>query len=395
MTRVKSKGAKATAKAKPANAAAKAKPAKAAAKAMPAAKAEPAAKAKVAAKATAKATAKAKPAKATAEAKPAAKTKASAETSRTLPPTVSQSAETPRTRASTASDLGSQTRRTRAPTVSERTETPRTRAPTLRSGIVADAVTKPQSLTETLRDAPLANRPRTRGETLVFDRGARAARPRSQTLPFDRSARPARPRSEILRDAPTTVSAHAEVIGVRRDDLGDPARAAELAALEGRIEQLADPDMLVALASQVDTIGMQLAFEISRDGHDAAQVAPLKPVLMRVPAIYGRALVRAAEKFDDLGSPKRAAYVLFEALRKAFDADVIGSVSAALAFILEAHGQGSAAQRLRDLVATREDQRAAGTDRKEVRAQFIAALEQLRDRGVDWAALADDSSPLD
>jgi hypothetical protein len=116
---------------------------------------------------------------------------------------------------------------------------------------------------------------------------------------------------------------------------------------------------------------------------------------MRVPMIYGRALVRAAEKFDDLGSPKRAAYVLFEALRKAFDPEVIASVASALSFILDAHGQGTAAQRLSDLVAIREEQRAAGTDRKEVRAQFSAALEELRDRGVDWPALADDSPQFD
>ena len=261
------------------------------------------------------------------------------------------------------------------------------------------------------RDAPGANRPRARSETLVFDRGrsptrARSetlvfdrdrdrapARARSETLVFDRTRALARPGSEAVIDAPLTLDANEDLTGVTGD--GDPARAAELAALEERIATVDEPDALVAIATQVDTLGMELAFEISRHAHDEAHVAPLKPVLMRVPMLYGRALVRAAEKFDDLGSPKRAVYVLFEALRKAFDPEVIASVTTALSFVLDAHGQGTAAQRLSDLVAVREEQRAAGMDRKEVRAQFSAALEQVRDRAVDWSALADDAPQFD
>ena len=305
------------------------------------------------------------------------------ETPRTRAQTVSERAETPRTRAPTALDVSSQTRRTRAPTVSERAETPRTRAPTERPGIVA--ATPKRSRADTVLepprqpDAPMTLRSRT--DTVLE--------------PPRHDAAPRRSRTDTLREPPIIVSTLGRDDLAKGDLLGDPARVAELAALEVRIDQLAEPEVLVALASQIDTLGMQLAFEISRHAHDAAHVAPLKPVLIRVPEVHGRALVRAAEKFDDLGSPRRAAYVLFEALRKAFDPDVIGSVSAALAFILDAHEQGTAATQLRALVSTREEQRAAGVDRKEVRIQFASALELLRDRGVDWTALADDPPRFD
>ncbi len=178
-------------------------------------------------------------------------------------------------------------------------------------------------------------------------------------------------------------------------DASDPARAAELAALEEQVETLTAPDLLVALATRIDTLGMQLAYAISRHVNDPAHVAPLKPVLMRVPALYGKTLLRAAEKFDDLGSPRRAAYVLFEALRKAFDPDVITSVASALSFILEAHGQAKSAVTIRGLLAEREDRRARGEDRREVRTQFAAALEALRDGGVEWDALDDVTDQFD
>lgn len=179
------------------------------------------------------------------------------------------------------------------------------------------------------------------------------------------------------------------------NELADPARAAELAALEAQAETLGDPDLLVALASQIDALGMQLAYEISRHAHDAAHIAPLKPVLLRVPALYGRTLLRAAEKFDDQGSPRRAAYVLFEALRKAFDHDVITTVAGALSFVLDAHGQRKPAMTIRALLGERDDQRARGVDRREVRTRFAAALETLRDTGVDWNALDDVADKFD
>jgi len=178
-------------------------------------------------------------------------------------------------------------------------------------------------------------------------------------------------------------------------EAADPARAAELAALEEQVETLSDPHLLVALATRIDTLGMQLAYEISRHAHDAAHIAPLKPVLLRIPALYGKTLLRAAEKFDDQGSPRRAAYVLFEALRKAFDPDVITAVASALSFVLEAHGQTKPARTIRALLTEREDRRAAGVDRREVRTQFSSALEALRDGGVDWDALDDVADQFD
>ena len=232
-----------------------------------------------------------------------------------------------------------ETARTRAPTISVRDENPRTRAPT--------------------------DSPRARHDTV--------AEPAIEVTPHDATA--------------TSALDHSA-------DAADPARAAELAALEEQVETLTSPDLLVALATRVDTLGMQLAYEISRHAHDAAHVAPLKPVLMRVPALYGKTLLRAAEKFDDLGSPRRAAYVLFEALRKAFDPDVITSVANALSFILEAHGQAKPAVAIRELLAEREDRRARGVDRREVRTQFAAALETLRD-GVEWDALDDVADQFD
>jgi len=324
---------------------------------------------------------KAKPAS---KAKPTAKAKP-AETPRTRAPTVSQLEETAKSRARTAKDIGSQTPRTRAPTKSEREENPRTKAATIRPGQLADTS---RTRRDTLREPPRTD--------IAVDAGDLDS---ATTGRWERDAllevAPARSRTTTLKDRVIVVEPHDELVDAVDGDVADPARALELASLESRIDTLEDPEVLVAVASQIDKLGMQLAFEISRHAHDADHVAPLKPVLMRVPEVYGRALVRAAEKYDDGGSPKRAAYVLFEALRKAFDPALIASMCDALAFILEAHQQGPVAFKLRDLVATRAEQRASGMDRKEVRTQFASALTQIRDHGIDWNALADDEVQFD
>lgn len=173
------------------------------------------------------------------------------------------------------------------------------------------------------------------------------------------------------------------------ETLGEPMQAATLAALDRRIAELTDPGELLALATEIDQLGMELAYEITRLGSTPELVAPLKPVLINVPKVHARALLRAAERFDDVGSPRRAAYVLLEALLKSFDPDTINVVNDALSFILEAHGQTEAAGELRALVAARADHRAAGADRRQLRAQFVAAVEALRAR-IEWHALEDE-----
>lgn len=317
------------------------------------------------------------------KAKPTTKTRP-AETARTRAPTVSQLEETAQSRARTAKDIGAQAPRTRAPTKSDREENPRTKAPTIRPGALADST---RTRRDTLRDAPRID---TAVDAVDLDT-ATTGRWHRDIL----EVAPARSRTTTLQDRVIVVDSHDAVTGATADDVADPARALELASLESRIDTLEDPDALVAVASQIDKLGMQLAFEISRHAHDADHIAPLKPVLMRVPAVYGRALVRAAEKYDDGGSPKRAAYVLFEALRKAFDPELIASMCDALAFVLEAHEQGPVAFKLRDLVRARAEQRASGMDRKDVRTQFASGLTELRDHGIDWNALADDPQQFD
>jgi hypothetical protein len=176
---------------------------------------------------------------------------------------------------------------------------------------------------------------------------------------------------------------------------GDPARLAEVATLELRVPQLSEPAELIALATEIDRLAMQLAHEVARSAADTALVASLKPVLLRASAVYGKALLRAAERFDDLGSPRRAVFILVEALRKAFDPQLIASVAAALSFALEANGQEAAATRLREILIERGDRRAAGVDRREIRSQFTSSLEDIRDRLIEWTTLDDDSARFD
>jgi len=170
---------------------------------------------------------------------------------------------------------------------------------------------------------------------------------------------------------------------------GEPLQAQALAALERRISELVQPEELLALATQIDQLGMQLAYEIRRYGARSELAAPLKPVLMRVPIVHARALLRTAERFDDVGSPRRAAFVLIEALRKSFAADALAAAAEALSFILEAHGQTAASIQLRDLMTSRGSPQ-AGSDRREVRAQFEVGLDRLRDHAIDWLALDDE-----
>ena len=168
--------------------------------------------------------------------------------------------------------------------------------------------------------------------------------------------------------------------------LGEPVQATTLAALEQRIPQLAEPTELLELAAQLDLLGMQLAYEITRLAAQPELAAPLKPVLVRVPTVHARALLRAAERFDDLGSPKRAVYVLLEALRKAFEPATIAAAAEALTFSLDAHGQRAAAARVRELVTAPTDQ---GQTRRELRESFLAGLDELRAQ-IDWTALDDE-----
>lgn len=165
--------------------------------------------------------------------------------------------------------------------------------------------------------------------------------------------------------------------------VGEPLQATALAALEERGRQLSEPTELLALATQIDELASQLAHEIASHAADSPLAAPLAPVLRRVPAIRAHVLLRAAERFDDRGSPRRAALVLVEALRRAFGAEVT-SIAEALTFTLEAHGQLGAARLVGALITPRD-----GGDRRAQRAQLLEALDALTGV-IDWSALDDE-----
>jgi hypothetical protein len=150
--------------------------------------------------------------------------------------------------------------------------------------------------------------------------------------------------------------------------------------LEQQIVTRDQPGDLLALATAIDELGRNLALEIVERGEAAAA---LKPILLRVPGVHTRVLLRAAEKLDDAGSPRRAARVLIEALRKAFDANLVEVVVDALTFTLEASGQQAAAARLQALVT------AEPASRRELRARHMAIVDGLPDL-VDWPALDDE-----
>lgn len=176
-----------------------------------------------------------------------------------------------------------------------------------------------------------------------------------------------------------------------RDDRepADPIEAATLEALEARGQQLSDPGELLALATQIDELAARLAHELASHAASPELAAPLKPVLLRVPTVRARVLLRAAERFDDRGSPRRAALVLIEGLRRAFGSDVLTSLAEALTFSLDAHGQTAAARLLGTLV-TPPDGSAA--DRREQRARYLATLDALT-AAIDWSAFDDELGP--
>ena len=91
----------------------------------------------------------------------------------------------------------------------------------------------------------------------------------------------------------------------------DPASA--LAELEKEIETRDQIAELLALATAIDALGRTLAIEITRLAAVPEQATPLKLVLLRVPSVHTRALLRTAEKLDDAGSPRRATRVLLVA----------------------------------------------------------------------------------
>lgn len=160
-----------------------------------------------------------------------------------------------------------------------------------------------------------------------------------------------------------------------------PVQAEQLARLEARLATLDDPGALIALATEIDDLGRRLALEIVQLG-DAS--APLRPVLFRVPVVHTHALLRAAEKLDDAGSPRRAARVLLEALRKAIDANLVESAATALAFTLDAAGQREASARVMALVTPDP-----AASRREWRARYLTTIDELAET-IGWAALDDD-----
>lgn len=165
--------------------------------------------------------------------------------------------------------------------------------------------------------------------------------------------------------------------------MSDPVQATRLAALEARLSTLDDPGALIALATEIDDLGRRLALEIVGLA-DRELAAPLEPVLIRVPIVHTRVLLRAAEKLDDAGSPRRAARVLIEALRKAIDANLVEPVAQALAFTLDATGQRETAARVLSLATVDP-----AASRREWRARYLAAVDELPDR-IDWLALDDE-----
>jgi hypothetical protein len=159
--------------------------------------------------------------------------------------------------------------------------------------------------------------------------------------------------------------------------------ATRLAQLTAQIDKRDGAAELLALATAIDELGREVALEIAQD---ASAAASLRPVLLAVAPAYTRALLRAAEKYDDMGSPRRAAFALVEALRRAFDAGNVDVVGAALIFVLDAGDQAAAAARVRDIVDGAGD---TAVPRRELRKGYIGSIDELRAL-IDWGALDDE-----
>lgn len=173
-------------------------------------------------------------------------------------------------------------------------------------------------------------------------------------------------------------------------DLGEPAQAAQLAVLEQQLAEAAEPAALLALATEVDRLGGQLVSELARLRDQPELRSPLAAVLLRVQEVYAKTLLRTAERFDDVGSPRRGAYVLIEVLRRAIDPDVLAMTIDALAFTLEAHGQDVAATYVRGLAALALP--ATGEDipaRRARRARYLDLIDTLPDH-IAWTDLDDE-----
>ncbi len=160
----------------------------------------------------------------------------------------------------------------------------------------------------------------------------------------------------------------------------DPASA--LAELEKEIETRDQIAELLALATAIDALGRTLAIEITRLAAVPEQATPLKLVLLRVPSVHTRALLRTAEKLDDAGSPRRATRVLLVALRKAIDANLVDVVATALSFTLDA--QRAAIAKLDQLLASDP-----ALDRRERRQRHLALVDEL-EALIVWDALDDE-----
>lgn len=159
-----------------------------------------------------------------------------------------------------------------------------------------------------------------------------------------------------------------------------------LEALVEQIDKRQAPAELLALATEIDQLGRQIALTMSQHAPGSELAAPLRPVLLAVPAAYAQTLLRAAEKYDDIGSPRRAVFALVEALRKAFEANMVAVVGDALAFTLEANDQPAGATRMREIMRAAEQQ---GMSRRELRERYLEQIAELHGR-IDWNALEDE-----
>lgn len=158
--------------------------------------------------------------------------------------------------------------------------------------------------------------------------------------------------------------------------------ATTLADLDAQTDQYDTGADLRIHATAIEHFGRELAQELQRSIADPAKADPLKPVLLAVPAVHVRALLRAAEKVDDEGSPRGAMHLLVEAMHRAFDADRVDEVANALGFVLVAYQQHTAATALNALLAI-----APELPRRERRQRHVELVEQL-ERAIDWGALA-------